>query len=132
MMIAHVTSKHTPLTTNEQNELACRRATQDSPGSSSLSQARRSPKPSRDMYMQSIATLKRIDIRRDEERTRACCLPAPTSKHRSSSAAGGRMIQTATSAEEEELIRELCTGARRERCVRKRAAAYLMQQQQRL
>ena len=52
MMIAHVTSKHTPPTTNEQNELACRRATQDSPGSSSLLQARRSPESSRDMYMQ--------------------------------------------------------------------------------
>jgi hypothetical protein len=52
MIVAHITSKHTPLTTNEQNELACRRATQDSPGSSSLSQARRGPESSQDMYMQ--------------------------------------------------------------------------------
>ena len=51
----------------------------------------------------SIAILQRIDISRDEERTRACCLPAPASKYRSSSAAGGRAIQTATFSEEEEL-----------------------------
>jgi hypothetical protein len=32
----------------------------------------------------------------------------------------------------EEAVRELCAGARREQCVRKRAAAYLVQQQQQL
>jgi hypothetical protein len=60
-----------------------------------------------------IAILQRVDDSRDEERTRACGLPAPTSKYRSSSAAGGRTIQTATSSEEEELAREHCAGMQR-------------------
>jgi hypothetical protein len=46
------------------------------------------------MYMHTIANPTRsIDFERDEERTRACSLPAPTFSNRSDPAAGGRMTR---------------------------------------
>jgi len=138
MIKQHRTMIHcnTASTHNEQltNKLACRRAHHEFPGKQLDSQQQRPEGASvepRHVHAVPSPTLQEVLIHTsDEERTRACSLPAPTSNSRRFS--GGRQRDQEVNRPGEVSESEGSVRQHRDESVRGKAAAHLMQQQQQL